>query len=154
MATPTAAAKRFPVVPLVAIGAILILSVTAALFYFSQPAPKSEDAGPSAEAKAYLVNLELSDVNLQASENLMQQRVVEIDGRITNKGPKTVRRIEVECIFTGVSGPEVHRERVPVVTADLAPNETRRFRLPFDNLPDTWNQAMPHLVIAQIRFGS
>ena len=46
-------------------------------------------------------------------------------------------------------------KRVPVVRATgkpLAPNETRNFRLPFDALPDNWNQAMPHLVVAQITF--
>jgi hypothetical protein len=49
----------------------------------------------------------------------------------------------------------IHRERVPIVRATgkpLVPGETRDFRLPFDSLPDEWNQAVPQLVVAQIKF--
>lgn len=152
MATPTAAPKQVPLVPIV-VGAIAAIALIAGLFYLNRPAPKPVESGPSAEAKAYLGNLQLSDVGMQASENLMQQRVVEIEGRITNKGPRTIKRIEVECIFDGLTNAGVYRERVPVVTTELGPNQGRHFRLPFDSLPDTWNQAMPHLVIAEILFG-
>jgi hypothetical protein len=34
----------------------------------------------------------------------------------------------------------------------LAPGETKQFRLPFDDIPENWNQVMPQLVIAQIQF--
>ena len=49
----------------------------------------------------------------------------------------------------------VLRERVPIVSAkigELAPGETKPFRLAFDNVPESWNQAMPQLVIARIEF--
>ncbi len=152
MANSTATPRQIPIVPLV-LGAMAVIALIAGLLYLSRPAAKQQDSGPTPEAKAYLSNLQLTDVRMQASENLMQQRVVEIEGKITNKGPKIVRRIEVECIFAGLSGPEVYRERVPIVTTELAPGQTRDFRLPFDTLPDGWNQAMPRLVVAQIRFG-
>jgi hypothetical protein len=152
MATLPAAPKKIPLAAVV-IGAITVAVLILGLIYLNRPAPRTIDSGPSAEAKAYLPNLQLSDVTMQASENLMKQQVVEIQGQITNKGPRTIRRIDVECIFPGLSEPVVHRERVPIVTTELAPNQTKRFRLPFDDLPDTWNQAMPRLVIAQITFG-
>ena len=152
MPESTAAPRRTPRVAIVT-GAAAILVLIVAGYYLSRPAPKPVDSGPSAEAKAYLPNLQLSDVGMQASENLMQQQVVEIQGKITNNGPKSIKRIEVECIFAGLNQPEVHRERLPIVSAGLEPKQTRPFRLPFDNLPDTWNQAMPRLVIAQIVFG-
>ena len=34
----------------------------------------------------------------------------------------------------------------------LKPGETKSFRLPFDDLPASWNQAMPQLVIAGVKF--
>jgi hypothetical protein len=34
----------------------------------------------------------------------------------------------------------------------LAPGQTKSFRLPFDTIPESWNQVMPGLVIAQIQF--
>jgi hypothetical protein len=92
---------------------------------------------------------------MKATLNFMQQQVVEVQGKITNKGPRSVKSIDVYCLFYGVDGREVHRERVPIVqsrTSPLKPGETRTFRLPFDALPDTWNQAMPRIVIAQITF--
>jgi hypothetical protein len=49
----------------------------------------------------------------------------------------------------------VKRERVTIVGAGggtLGPGETKPFRLAFDDVPDTWNQVMPALVIAQIQF--
>jgi hypothetical protein len=32
------------------------------------------------------------------------------------------------------------------------PGKTRPFRLAFDTVPESWNQALPVLVIAQIQF--
>jgi hypothetical protein len=92
---------------------------------------------------------------MQATENFMQQRVVEIQGKITNNGPRALESVDVYCLFYGVDGREIYRERLAIVPprgAALNSRETRSFRLPFDNLPDGWNQTMPKLVIAQIRF--
>jgi hypothetical protein len=38
-------------------------------------------------------------------------------------------------------------------TGGVAPGEAKTFRLPFDNIPESWNQMMPQLVIARIDFG-
>jgi hypothetical protein len=158
MASPTATPRRIPNYIFV-IGAVFIALLILGVVYLNRPVPRTADQSPSAEATAYLPNLQLSDVNMKATENFMKQQVVEIEGKITNKGPRQIQRIDVYCIFYGVDGKEVHRERVPVVRRTTAgtgldPNQTRSFRLPFDSLPETWNQAMPHLVIAQIAFGS
>jgi len=45
------------------------------------------------------------------------------------------------------------RERVPIVsqkTGGVAPGESKAFRLPFDNIPESWNRMMPQLVIARM----
>jgi hypothetical protein len=58
-------------------------------------------------------------------------------------------------VFHNAYGQEVARERALVVggrAGSLAPGQTKPFRLPFDNIPDTWDQALPSLVIAQIQF--
>ena len=128
----------------------------ASVWYLNRPSCHDEPAGPSTEAQAYLSSLRLSDVTIKAAENLMRQQVVYIDGKITNAGPRSIARIDVYCIFAGPDGREVYRERVPVVqtkpASPFGPNQTRSFELPFDSLPDTWNQALPRLVIAQIEF--
>jgi hypothetical protein len=85
----------------------------------------------------------------------MEQQVVEIEGKIANNGPRTLESVDVYCYFSDVNGRQIYRERVPILKskgAPLRPHEVRSFRLPFDSLPEGWNQAMPKLVIAQITF--
>ncbi len=93
---------------------------------------------------------------MKATENFMKQQVVEVVGKISNTGTRPIEHIDVYCIFSGINSNEVYRERVPIVASKagqaLGPNQTRAFRLPFDSLPDTWNQAMPRLVIAKVVF--
>jgi hypothetical protein len=86
----------------------------------------------------------------------MKQAVVEIVGKVTNSGPRTVKVVEINCVFRDAYGQVVLRERVAIVgnrTGPLAPGEQKRFRLAFDNIPESWNQGLPDLVIAQIIFG-
>ena len=79
--------------------------------------------------------------------------MVEIVGNITNGGDRSIARVELSCIFYDVSGLVVLKERVPIVRTALTPGETKPFRLPFEGMPQSWNQALPSLVIAQIVFG-
>jgi hypothetical protein len=107
------------------------------------------------EAKQYVQHLQLSDVEIKAHESYMRQRVVEIHGKIGNGGDRHLKTIELNCVFYDMNGEAVVRERVSIVTermGGLAPDEAKPFRLPFDNLPETWNHRLPQLVIAGIRF--
>jgi len=118
--------------------------------------PSSTPAPLTAEAKAYVRSLRLMDVDMQKHESYMKQAVVEITGKIGNNGNRTLRVVEINCVFYDPYGQLVLRERVPIVSqkvGGLAPGEIKNFRLAFDNIPDSWNQALPQLVIAQIVFG-
>lgn len=143
-------------VALIIVLVVLAIGGGLAAWYFSQ-APEGEEAIIlTPEAKAYTRNLDLSEVDMKATENALGQTLVEITGRITNKGDRPVKHVVLTCIFVDPYGVEAARELVPIVRSRdgvLQPNESRRFRLPFDALPDTWNQTMPRLVIAQITFG-
>src|ERR1700733_1215495 len=133
---------------------ILILGVFGWLTFGPKPKPPPPPV-LTAEAKQYLDNLVLTNVHMQAAESLVNQRVVEILGDITNKGDRTVRLAEVTCVFSDYYGKELKRERVAIVgqtTGLLVPGASKPFRLAFDDLADTWNQALPALVIAQIQF--
>ncbi len=138
------------------VGFVAVLIAIAAFVYFSRPPkPLAEQAAAGPEAKAYLPHLVLSDVKMQASENFMRQQIIEVTGNIQNTGPRTLKSIDVYCLFYAVDGREIHRERLPVINAKappLKPGETRAFRLPFDAVPDGWNQTLPKMVIAQITF--
>jgi len=135
----------------------LILAGLAGFWYLDraskQPVPPPPPlTGP---AKAYVRNLKLSDVNMTAHESYMQQGLVEITGKIENTGDRVLEVVEINCIFKDAYDQMVLRERVPIVNkkmGGLAPGEVKTFRLPFDHIPDSWNQALPDMVIARIDF--
>ena len=128
------------------VSAAVLLALGTGLIYLNRPAVALGTVSgqqASAEAKAYLKYLELSDVSMTATENFMKQRVVEVQGKIANKGARPISSAEVYCLFSGIDGHEVHRERAMLVAdgrAALGAGESRPFRLPFDALPDGWNQ--------------
>jgi len=135
----------------------LILLLFGGAVYWLATRPKS-DAGSApiaADAKLYVRNLDLAEVDMKATDSFVSHRIVEITGKITNKGDRKVKLIELTCIFSDPSGQPLSRERVSIVRPNkggLSPGETKSFRLPFDKLPPAWNQALPQLVIAQIEF--
>ncbi len=141
---------------------LLLLSIAVFLgaavwfFFLRGPAPSTQPAGLSPEAKAYVRNLGLSEVGMQAKESYMKHTLLEITGKLTNKGNRPLRLVEINCVFTDPYGQLVLRERVAIVrrsaAGPLQPGETRSFRLPFDNVPESWNQMLPQLVIANIEF--
>jgi hypothetical protein len=130
------------VLALVAIGAGVAL-------YLNWLWSRQQTAPPALteDARFYVRNgfLQLSEVEMNAKENFAQQTLVEITGKIANAGNRNVQYGQV-----------VLRERLPIVGARLGglkPGETKAFRLPFDALPQSWNQTLPQLVIARIVFG-
>ena len=106
------------------------------------------------EARAYLPQLDLGGVEMAATDNALGQTLVEITGMISNLGNRHIRRIRINCVFFDVYGIELHRVLSTIVRAGqgLAPGAQRDFRLPFDDIPEGWNQVMPKLYIAEIVF--
>jgi hypothetical protein len=151
--------KISPASIVIALAMIIILGAFGWLTFGPKPKPPAPPV-LTAEAKAYLPNLALNNVRMQAAENMVNQRVIEILGDIGNTGDRTVKLAEVTCVFHDYNGAIIMRERVPIVGGNipgtmkgaLAPGASRPFRLAFDDIPDSWNQALPDLVIAQIQF--
>jgi len=129
------------------------------LFWFLEvQANKPPAPGPvlTGEAKAYVRHLQLSGVTKKAAQSYLKQEVVEIEGNIANNGDRVLKLVEVNCVFRDPYGQVVLRERVAIAgrkMGNLAPGETKRFRMAFDNIPESWNKGMPELIIAQILFG-
>lgn len=147
--------KRRSLVSL-ALLAVLLAIAAGAVWWLERSGP----SGPSeptltGEAKEYTSNLALANVEMKATDNALGQTLVEIEGDISNRGDRTLRRVVLTCQFFDINGIEIMREPVPIVRerdGTFAPGDTRRFRLPFDAIPDGWNQAMPRLMIAEILF--
>jgi hypothetical protein len=142
-------------VPVYVASAIAALGLS--VFLYNQYGAKQTpaDAPLTPDAKAYVSNLKLSDVDIKANKSYLNQMVVEINGKIGNTGDRALDTVEIYCVFYDSYGQMVLRSRVPIVsprTGGLKQGETKTFRLPFDEIPESWNQAMPVLVIAGVKF--
>jgi len=155
--TAAAPPKKAQIAPLaIVVGVFVVLGAAGFVFLdrkASQPPPPPPPL--TTEARAYVHNLKLSQVQMNAHTSYLGQQIVEITGSVANAGERKLAVAEINCVFYDAYGQLVLRERVPVISrkmGGLAPGETKQFRLPFDNIPENWNQAMPQLVIAQIQF--
>ena len=145
-----------PPVGVIVAGLAVIAGLAGAYFLYQE----WQDQAPllpilTEEAKQYLPSLDLSNVEMTAEESFLKQTIVTIVGEITNKGDKTLRAVDVNCVFRDPYQRELSREQVRIVGRDrrpLEPGDSASFRIPFDNAPAGWNQMMPNLFIAQIVF--
>jgi hypothetical protein len=149
--------KTFAIPPLVVVIAVLGLAGLAAFLYLDRASRRPLPPPPplTGDAKAYVKHLRLIDVEMQAHESYLKQPLVEIVGKIGNEGDRVLQVVEINCIFQDAYGQVVLRERVAIVgkkMGELAPGEIKNFRLAFDNIPESWNQAAPQMVIANIVF--
>ena len=147
------ASRLTPVTYVAAAFAVLGVALFGYLEYASKR--RAPDAPLTPEAKAYVRHLQLSDVEMKATESYLKQTVVEIQGKIANAGDRGVGVVEIYCVFYDSYGQMVLRQRVPIVSlamGGLKPGEVKSFRLPFDEIPQSWNQQMPQLVIAGVKF--
>ncbi len=166
--------KKFTIPPMAIVAGIVVLLGAAGFLYLDR-ASKQTPAGPappSAEARAYAKNLRfvaddginLENPKMESHESYLKQSIVEITGNIMNAGERPVSSVEVTWLFKdpGTPMPDgtlyqdvIWRERTSLVSkksGGLAPGQFRHFSISFDNVPDSWNQAMPSLVIAGISF--
>lgn len=156
MATKSLAKRTFNSTLFVILAVVLLIAGAGFWFVFLRAAPASnQQLMLTPEAKAYVRSLGLSEVEMKASENYMKATVVEISGKIINRGDRPLKLVEINCVFYDPYGQLVLRERVAIVKrtgASLKTGETRAFRLPFDSIPSNWNQTLPQLIIARIDF--
>jgi hypothetical protein len=151
------AKQKVQIPPLAIVIGLLVILGGAGFWFLDRKANQPPPPPPplTAEARAYVHNLKLSNVHMNADTSYLGQQVVEITGSVANAGDRKMALVEINCVFYDAYGQLISRRRVPVVSrkmGGLAPGETKQFRLPFDDIPDSWNQVMPQLVIAQIQF--
>jgi hypothetical protein len=167
--------KKRLTVPPVAIVIGLVLVVGLAGFWYLDRVSRQGPAGPApltGPARAYVKYLKFvaadgqtpESPQMESHESYLKQSIVELTGNILNAGDRVLNTVEITWIFRepGSVMPDgrlyqetIWRERTFVVTkktGGLAPGQVRPFRVAFDNVPDSWNQAMPQPVIAAIEF--
>ena len=147
--------KRSIGVPVYIAAGIALIGLVVFAYLAMHPAGPAPEVPLSAEGRDYIKNLQLSDVSMKDTGSYAGQDLVEIEGKIANTGNRPLDVVEIYCAFRDPSGQIVFKPRVPIVSVKmggLKPGETKAFRLPFDQVPDTWNQALPQLVVAGVKF--
>lgn len=156
MASDSKASQGIPaIVFVIAAVALLALAGWGYLRYLDRQS--ADNLSLTDDAKAYVRdnNLRLADVEMKASESYLKQTIVEITGKIANAGQRPIGVVDVYCVFRDPYGQLILRRRLSIVSGrmgGLPPGETKTFRLPFDDIPQSWNNAMPQLVIAGVKF--
>jgi len=167
--------KKRATIPPMAIVIGLVLVVGLAGFWYLDHVSRQAPPGPApltGAAKAYAKYLKFVGADgqtpespvMESHESYLKQSIVEITGNILNSGDRVLNTVEINWIFyePGSVMPNgqlyqevIWRERTFVVTGKtggLEPGKARPFRVAFDNVPESWNQAMPQPVIAAIEF--
>jgi hypothetical protein len=134
---------------------LALTAVVVFLWHSHSAAELSATTIPTEEQKAYFRQLEFTDVHMSAAENFLGASLIYLDARVTNKGTKTVRRLDLDLTFVDTLNQVVLRERAYPVTRrrpPLKPGESRAFRVIFEHMPADWNQAAPTMTPVYLQF--
>jgi hypothetical protein len=151
--------SRPPVIP-IAIGAIAVLLAIGIIMFFSRGSSKQSAA--VATADPYAASLPISDISMSTADNFAGQQVTYIEGKVTNKGTKTVNGAMLRVTFHDSMGQVTQKENqrlmiittrepyidtAPLSSAPLKPGQTREFRLTFEHVSGDWNMQVPEVSI-------
>jgi hypothetical protein len=137
-------------------GIAILMGLAGLYYYLNFTTPRKVAEIPlTVEGKTYARSLKLSDVDMKATSAYFGSTLIEIEGKVANAGDRALDTVDIYCVFYDGDKQMVLRKRVPIVSrkmGGLKPGETKSFRLPFDEIPTSWNQALPTLVIAGLTF--
>lgn len=140
----------------------VVLAAIIAMFVMAMRGPSRR---PRAAAPPYALQLTLTGPKVSQAQNFVGAIVTYIDGNVTNAGDKTVTAASVEATFHNSLGQIVQQEEQPLrllrrngaypepldlLTAPLAPHQSREFRLTFEHISGDWNQQLPELKITDV----
>ena len=136
---------------------VIVVAIAAAVIFLigGGSPPASPPPALTAEAKAYFPEIEVTDARMSAARNFLGDTVAYLDARVTNKGTKVVRRLDLELEFVDTLNQVVLRDAAHPISArtpPLKPGETRAFRVTFEHLPIDWNQAPPAITPRYVGF--
>jgi hypothetical protein len=152
------------------IGAVIILGIIAYLIYSSRSAPsryeKPITVSQSAPEDPYASKLQISDVKMAQAQNILGGTMTYLEGKISDRGDKTVIGANVEATFRNSLNQVVQREAQPLMiitqrepamdivavnNAPLKPGDTKDFQLTFEHISADWNRQYPELRLTTIR---
>lgn len=107
------------------------------------------------EQRAYLAQISVSAAHMGVAQSYLGDSMYYLDAKVSNLGPRTVRRVDLQLEFLDPFNQLVLRDVAPAVappSAPLKPQETRAFRLTYEHISAQWNQAPPRITPVYVEF--
>ena len=113
----------------------------------------------------YAASLTIADVQMSEARNFAGGKVTYLDGKITNRGDRTLTGVTVQVAFRNDLKEIAQKETMPlslirtrdpyvdtqpVSASPLKPGEQREFRLIFDTVAGDWNGQYPEIRVVQV----
>jgi hypothetical protein len=156
IANPASVAGRSTGLLIALVALILGIILGAAVWFAHTRSTHSQPpVALSAEEKAYLQHIVISDAQVSAATNFLGDMVTYVDAKMTNAGAKPVHRLDLRLEFLDMLNQVVLRETIHPITPrvpPLAPGETRAFRATLETMPAEWNQAPPTITPVALHF--
>ena len=152
--------------PLVIAAGVVVIVVGIFAFVTERGRNGANVAPVTAAADPYAASLPISNVAMSESSNLAGGKVTYLDGRIVNKGDKTITAIRMQVLFRNAAHEVAQNETQPmmlirtrdpyidtqpVAAAPLKPGDERDFRLSFDTVTPDWDGVYPELRILKVQ---
>jgi hypothetical protein len=151
-----AADGRSPILLIFSISLVIAASLAGVAWWMHVKATRPVVRPPlTNEARNYLPNLVLSDARMSAAETGIGSTQTYLDARVSNRGTRPVRELDVRLEFVDLLNQVVLQRTVHSITASeppLEPGESRPIRVIFETMPAEWNQAPPAMTPVYVSF--
>jgi hypothetical protein len=146
--------RSFPTTAVaIAVVAIIILAATLVMI--------SRRHGNTYGDAAYADKIAISDAEVSAASNMAGGTTTYVDGKLTNRGDRTVTGVTIQATFVMSNGSAAQVESdlakairtkdpldlQPMSQAPIPPGGTADFRLIFEDVKDGWDQKLPALKV-------
>jgi len=148
------------------IAAAVVVAIVIGLVVFGRGKGGPQAMPISTPTDPYAANLPVSNLVMSESSNLAGGKVTYLDGRIANKGDRTVTAITAQILFRNIAHEVAQNETQqfqvirtrdpyidiqPISAAPLKLGDERDFRLIFDAVTQDWDGVYPEIRIITVQ---
>ena len=141
------------------LGGLIVVLVIGGLAYWMSRGSGATPGAPAplpmgAAEQAYAPKIQFSDFELTRATNMLKMETTNVRGTLANTGDRRVEEIEITLGFEDLSKQIIFtdtRRLLGQTVSPLAPGESRRFELSFENIPAGWDQTPPKITITGLR---
>jgi hypothetical protein len=149
----------------IAIAAAVVVAVVIVLVILGRGKGTPKTLPVSTPTDPYAASLPVSNLAMSESSNLAGGKVTYLDGRVANKGSRTVTAITAQILFRNIAHEVAQNETQqlklirtrdpyidiqPISAAPLKPGDERDFRLIFDAVTQDWDGTYPEIRIISV----